>query len=407
MEVRMQWVLSIYNQVEKACFYTLNRKIVGNLAFLFAIQLFSYFQLSSLIPDDKQNGLYGVILLTSIAFGFTLFYLNYLIVRPVKLMKKTLENINKQQGDLSQRLPSFSHDEFGDLAKNYNHFVENLLAILQDTYSHALNASKVNEQVLLSVEQGIHNTNQQNEFGQAIHNSSDQLKQSIRSISGNIEQLSTTTKINVTTAQQSSSDLIDMQSKINDINQLLGNFAHTVVQLSESANNIRSILKLVEGFSEQTNLLALNAAIEAARAGESGRGFAVVADEVRTLAQKVNTATTEINEHITGMEKLVSHTKQESSELYEESDRLKAQMGENSEKFSQMVEAFNHDLDALSGVEQAIKVVDNAFEESDQLVTNINQLSQDITDSMHEVNKNTQTMMEETATTQKQLARFL
>ena len=403
----MLQLMSIYNHIEKAFFYTLNRKIVGNLAFLFAIQLFSYFQLSSLIPDDEQASLYSVMLLSSLAFGFTLFYLNYLIVRPVKLMQQTLEDINKQEGDLSQRLPSFSHDEFGELAKNYNQFVENLQAILQDTYSHALNASKVNEQVLLSVEQGINNTNQQNELGQAIHNSSDQLKQSIHSISGNIEQLSSTTKINVTTAQQSSSDLIDIQNKINDINQLLGNFADTVVKLSESASNIRNILKLVEGFSEQTNLLALNAAIEAARAGESGRGFAVVADEVRTLAQKVNTATTEINEHITGMEKLVSHTKQESSDLYEESDRLKAQIGENSEKFSQMVEAFNDDLDALSGVEQAIKIVDNTFEESDKLVTNINQLGQDITYSMQEVNKNTQTMMEETATTQKQLSRFL
>lgn len=82
----MQWFISIYNQVEKAFFYTLNRKILGNLAFLFTIQLFSYFQLSSLIPEDKQSSLYSVMLFTSTAFGFTLFYLNYLIVRPIKLM---------------------------------------------------------------------------------------------------------------------------------------------------------------------------------------------------------------------------------------------------------------------------------------------------------------------------------
>jgi methyl-accepting chemotaxis protein len=93
----MQWFISIYNQVEKAFFYTLNRKILGNLAFLFTIQLFSYFQLSSLIPEDKQSSLYSVILFTSVAFGFTLFYLNYLIVRPIKLMQQTLENINKKQ----------------------------------------------------------------------------------------------------------------------------------------------------------------------------------------------------------------------------------------------------------------------------------------------------------------------
>lgn len=403
----MPWYQSLYNQVEKAYFYTLNRKIFGNLLFLLAIQIASYYQLSSLIPEAQHRGLYGIMLVSTLAFGFTLFYLNHLIVRPVKLMQGTLENINKQQGDLSQRLPSFSYDEFGELAENYNQFVENLQALLQDTYSHALNASKVNEQVLQSVEQGMKNTDQQGALSQSIHDSSDQLKQNIHSISSNIEQLSVSTQKNVQTAQQSSTDLIDMQGKIKGINQLLGDFANTVGKLSDSAANIRSILKLVEGFSEQTNLLALNAAIEAARAGESGRGFAVVADEVRSLAQKVNTATTEINEHITGMEKLVTHTEQESSKLHNESDMLKEQMGENSNKFSEMVAAFNHDLNSLSGVEQDIKVVDGGFAENNQLVVNISQLGKDISSSMQDVNQNTQTMMEETATTQKQLARFL
>lgn len=403
----MRWLFSIYVQVEKHFFYTINRKIIGNLTFLFLIQLLSFVYLNDLIPDDKHGKAYIAFLFSLAAFGFTLFYLRYLIVRPVKHMLKTLEDINEQQGDLSQQLPQFSHDEFGALAKSYNHLAKNLQALLQDTYSHALSASKVNKQVLRSLEQGINNTNQQQNLGEAIHTSCDQLKQSIRSTSGNIEQLSATTKVNVKTAQQSSADLIDMQNKINGINQLLGNFSETVGQLSESANNIRNILKLVEGFSEQTNLLALNAAIEAARAGESGRGFAVVADEVRTLSQKINSATTDINEHITGMEALVKHTEQESSQLYKESDTLKVLMGENSDKFSLMVEAFNQDLIALSGVAKAISIVEDTFEENNNLAMNINQIGQDITSSMKEVNSSTHEMMEETATTQEQLSRFL
>ena len=322
-------------------------------------------------------------------------------------MLKTLESINSKQGDLSQRLPRFSHDEFGGLAKSYNKLATSLQTILQDTYSHALSASEVNEQVLTSVEQGMSSTDEQFGYGQAIHDSCDQLKHSIRSISSNINDISATTKVNVKTAHQSSLDLINMQSEINGINELLGNFAQTVVKLSESASNIRNILKLVEGFSEQTNLLALNAAIEAARAGESGRGFAVVADEVRTLAQKVNSATSEINEHITAMENLVHHTEQESSQLYSESDLLKEKMGDNSDKFKIMVEAFNQDLVALSELETAIQIVDSAFEENDHLASNINQLGQKITDSMLEVNRNTKTMMDETALTQKQLSRFV
>lgn len=403
----MQWVYSLYNQIEKTFFYTLNRKIIGNLAFLFAIQLLSYFQISTLVAEEEKSSLYGIMLFSTLAFGFTLFYLNFLIVRPIKHMLHTLESINSNQGDLSQRLPRFSHDEFGELAKSYNLLASNLQELLQETHSHALNASEVNQQVLTSVEQSISNTDKQYTFGQAILNSSDQLNQSSHSIRSNLHQIATSTQVNVKTAHQSSLDLIDMQSKVNGINELLGNFADTVVKLSDSANNIRNILKLVEGFSEQTNLLALNAAIEAARAGESGRGFAVVADEVRTLSQKVSSATIEINEHISGMETLVDHTKHESSELYSESDQLKVKMGEDSEKFKTMVEAFNHDLNSLSALEDEITFIDTSLEENNNLANNINELGKQITESMLEVNDKTKAMMEETAATQHQLGRFL
>lgn len=403
----MQWFYSIYNRVEKSFFYTLNRKITGNLAFLFAIQLFAYFQLGSIIVEDDKSSLYGMMLLSTAAFAFTFFYMNFLIVRPVKLMLSTLENINSNQGDLSQRLPRFSHDEFGNLAKSYNMLASNLQEILQETHSHALNASEVNQQVLISVERGINNTDQQSALGEAIHNNSEQLNQSSNSIRSNLHQIAGSTKINVKTAHQSSLDLIDMQTKINGINELLGNFAATVVKLSDSANNIRTILKLVEGFSEQTNLLALNAAIEAARAGESGRGFAVVADEVRTLSQKVSSATIQINEHITGMETLVDNTKNESSELYAESDELKIKMGEDSEKFKDMVKALNDDLDSLSALEDEITFIDSSLEENNRLATDIDILGKQITDSMLDVNQNTKNMMDATALTQKQLSRFI
>jgi len=78
--------------------------------------------------------------------------------------------------------------------------------------------------------------------------------------------------------------------------------ADVVNRLGERAENIGSILTVIEDFTDQTGLLALNAAILAARAGEHGKGFAVVAAEIRELANRTAASTKEIGKLITSVQ---------------------------------------------------------------------------------------------------------
>lgn len=71
--------------------------------------------------------------------------------------------------------------------------------------------------------------------------------------------------------------------------------AEVIASLSNKAENIGTILAVIDGVIDQINLLSLNAAIIAAQAGVHGRGFSVVADEIKELAERTTASTQEID----------------------------------------------------------------------------------------------------------------
>ena len=405
----MSSYMRIYNFLEQTLFFTLTRKIVGNLSFVFLFQAITLFWLHSSLAETQQNtGLFWALTLLIIAgFIFTIFYMRFLIVRPVKAMRDTLININQQDANLAAKLPHFTFDEFRDLSEQYNQFTTHLNSLLSTTYSSAQESVQSNSQVTQSMQHTEQLSEQQINLSHTIINASNQITQSLQAIVSNTDSVHQVNNEHLNFVKLSAGELSKLVEQVRLINEMLGSFSKTIAGLKENSENIRSILKMVEEFSDQTNLLALNAAIEAARAGEAGRGFAVVADEVRTLSVKVSDATRQISDFITQMNELVNETNKESEQLINHSNNAQTSINTTSDGFGKMLNEFELNQQQLQQIANAVHLLEDTqnqtHESVEQIVALGEQAKQQIDTALHD-SEQSQKLSQQT---QQQLKRFV
>ncbi len=236
---------------------------------------------------------------TIVLVVLTLIYAKLRIVKRIDELVFKINAFSRGDKDLRIKIDvGDRNDEISQVGHGVNLFVENARLIMEEIKGIST-SNKTSMDKLVQIAQ---------ETQKSMKNSSTTLN----SVKNKATDIASMMNISIEQSQGLRKRLIETQGLVKESKDAIGDLfsqitesAHTeeelsskVEQLSRNADDVKSILDIINDIADQTNLLALNAAIEAARAGEHGRGFAVVADEVRNLAGRTQKSLAEINSTI-------------------------------------------------------------------------------------------------------------
>lgn len=246
-----------------------------------------------------------------------------IIIGSAKLLRRYLRPINDvvtvadklAEGNFSVTLTAPYNDEIGTLADTFSRMATSLRAIIEDialnlkkmaegNFNISMNADHVGdfeeiETALMAVVRDLTGTLREiDEASESVASGAAQIADGAQALTdGATDQASALNELQSTISDVSeqveknaeNAGVANDKAKIvgKDIiasNDQMQSVVKAMETISESSQQIGSIINTINDIAAQTNLLALNASIEAARAGEAGKGFAVVATQVGQLA---------------------------------------------------------------------------------------------------------------------------
>jgi methyl-accepting chemotaxis protein len=364
-------------------------------------------QISGSLSDTEQSRITMIGSLTAVLILCTLLSLlvTRFIARMVIGMTKAMTRL--ADGDVTVEIPGADQrDEIGKMAEAVQVFKGNLLRI-QDEQVSKMQAAEEERQ---KRERLVHLVNTLQENVQSVVNAVSSSAQLMENNASNMLHIAEDTSRQVVAVVSTSNQAsLNMQSVTDSANMLLNSVTtiekrvassadiatagvrevertnEVISGLSNAAQRIGEVVKLIGAIAGQTNLLALNATIEAARAGEAGKGFAVVASEVKGLANQTAKATEEISQQIIEMQTATSSaidairtTGRTITSIHDTVDKIMHAVSDQRVSITGIVDVVHQTASGTAEVTQSIATVSQAAEKTGSTAQTVLRASKDL-----------------------------
>lgn len=347
--------------------------------------------------EAMTKKLHTVQVVSGVCFFFALIFLISMVTYVLKQVVRPIIYISNQvrplqEGNLEINLEYEANNELGDLAGILKNSMKVIEGYIQDIDRIMAQLAQGDFNVTPSVkyvgdfqmiEQAI------GSFTSTISTAIGSIGKAERQISGNADQLSSSSQSlaqgateqasaveqlyatldelsknaarNVEMANEAQDDAKKTGEQVTISGSQMEEMVAAMKDITQTSHKINEIIATIENIAFQTNILALNAAVEAARAGSAGKGFAVVADEVRSLAAQSDEAAKETKDLI-----------EESVKATERGSGIVGEVSETLNKTLNLVKKSNSAIgsiaDAINAESEAIKQVTDGIAQIAEVV---------------------------------------